>query len=39
LKAEGLRRIYVPAEDEAAAQEILGMRPSGTNEELAENET
>ena len=35
VKAEGLRRIYVRAEDEAAAQKILGKRESGTTEELA----
>ena len=37
LNTEGLRRIYVPPEDEAAAFEILGKRESGTNEELGEN--
>jgi hypothetical protein len=39
LKNEGLRRIYVAAEDEAMAREILGMREGGTNEERAENGT
>ena len=39
VKAEGFRRIYVRAEDEAAAQEILGKREGGTNEEPAEDGT
>jgi len=39
VKAEGLRRIYVRAEDEAAARKILANQGSGMNEELEENET
>ena len=39
VKNEGLQRIYVQPEDEAAAREILGKREDGTNEELGEDGT